>query len=76
LQQTKLKTLSTGDKSKFDERYAKQFGIAAHKDTIRLFEKAASKAKDAEVKAWAAQTLPSLKHHLEMAQALPVLKKK
>ena len=75
-QQTKLKTLSTGDAAKFDERYAKQFGIAAHKDTLRLFEKAAAKAEDPEVKAWAAKTLPALKHHLEMAQALPVNQKK
>jgi putative membrane protein len=53
-----LKTLSAGDQSKFDERDAEQFGIAAHKDTIRLFEKAAAKAEDPEVKAWAARPCP------------------
>jgi putative membrane protein len=55
---------------KFDERYARHFGVRAHQDTIKLFQDAAREAKDPEVKAWATKTLPGLRHHLEMAQRL------
>lgn len=60
-----------GDNDKFDERYARNFGVKAHEDTIKLFEEASRDAKDPEVRAWAGKTLPGLKHHLEMAKALP-----
>jgi putative membrane protein len=70
-QKAELKLISAGDDNKFDARYAKNFGVKAHQDTIKLFEDAAKGAKDREVKAWAAKTLPGLKHHLEMAKALP-----
>ncbi|MCE4557379.1 DUF4142 domain-containing protein [Pelomonas cellulosilytica] len=75
-QKAELKLIDTGDNDKFDERYAKHFGVKAHEDTIKLFEDAAKNAKDAEVKAWAEKTLPGLRHHLEMAQALSVAPKK
>lgn len=71
-QKAELKLIDAGDNDKFDERYVKHFGVQAHQDTIKLFEDAAKNAKDAEVKAWAGKTLPSLKHHLEMAQGLNV----
>jgi putative membrane protein len=71
-----LKLIDAGDNDKFDERYAKHFGVNAHKDTIKLFEDAAKNAQDPEVKAWAQKTLPGLKHHLEMAQALSVAPRK
>ena len=70
-QKTELKLIDAGDNDKFDARYAKNFGVKAHKDTIKLFEEASKNAKDPDVKAWATKTLPGLKHHLEMAQALP-----
>jgi putative membrane protein len=69
-QKAELKLISTGDDAKFDERYSKSFGVKAHEDTIKLFEDAAAKASDADVKAFAQKTLPALKHHLEMARAL------
>ena len=75
-QKAELKLIDAGDNDKFDERYAKHFGVNAHKDTIKLFEDAARNAKDPEVKAWAGKTLPGLQHHLEMAQALSVAPKK
>ncbi len=75
-QKAELKLIDTGDNDKFDERYAKHFGVKAHEETIKLFEDAAKNAKDAEVKAWAEKTLPGLRHHLEMAQALSVAPKK
>jgi putative membrane protein len=75
-QKAELKLIDAGDNDKFDERYAKHFGVKAHEDTIKLFEEASREAKDADVKAWAAKTLPGLRHHLEMARALPVAPKK
>jgi putative membrane protein len=74
-QKAELKMVSAGDDDKFDARYAKAFGIDAHEETIKMFEEAAKDSKDADVKAWAAKTLPGLKHHLEMAKALPAASK-
>jgi len=75
-QNAEIKLIDAGDNDKFDERYAKHFGVKAHQDTIKLFEEASREAKDPEVKAWATKTLPGLKHHLEMAQALNAAPKK
>ena len=75
-QKAEIKLIDAGDNDKFDARYAKTFGVKAHQDTIKLFEDAAKNAKDPEVKAWADKTLPGLRHHLEMAQALSVAPKK
>ena len=47
-----------------------KIGVDAHKDTVKLFEKAAKNLDDAELKKFAADTLPSLKQHLTMAQQL------
>ena len=75
-QKAEIKLIDAGDNDKFDARYAKTFGVKAHQDTIKLFEDAAKNAKDPEVKAWADKTLPGLRHHLEMAQALSAAPKK
>jgi putative membrane protein len=69
-QKAELKMISAGDDAKFDERYAKSFGVKAHEETIKLFQEAANGATDAEVKAFAQKTLPALNHHLEMAKSL------
>src|SRR3954470_800268 len=44
--------------------------VTAHKDAVSLFERYANGGDDPELKPWAAKTLPTLKHHLEMAQNL------
>ncbi len=69
-QKTELKALNAGSDDQFDARYLETFGVKAHEDTIKLFEEASKDAKDLDVKAWAQKTLPGLKRHLEMAQAL------
>ena len=66
----RLKALSGEQGAKFDDRYAEQFGVKAHEDSLRLFQNAANKSKDAEVKAFAQKQLPTLQHHLEMAKDL------
>lgn len=56
--------------SAFDKAFKKQM-VDDHQDTIKLFEKEAKSGKDADLKAFAQKTLPTLKHHLDMAKALP-----
>jgi putative membrane protein len=70
MQKGKMKLLSSADGATFDKRYADSMGVKAHEDTVKLFQKAASNAKDADVKAFAAKTLPTLQEHLKMAQDL------
>jgi putative membrane protein len=69
-QKGKLKLLATADGERFDQRYARSFGVGAHEDTIRLFERAAEKVTDPDVKAFVDKTLPTLKNHLMMARDL------
>ena len=44
--------------------------VTAHKDAVSLFERYAKGGDNPELKPWAAKTLPTLRHHLEMAQKL------
>jgi len=53
----------------FDQAYANN-QVKAHEATIALFEEEASNGKDADLKAFAVETLPKLKDHLAHAQAL------
>ena len=52
-----------------DKDYADKM-VSDHKDAVDLFEDAADDAKDADVKAFAAETLPTLKSHLEQIKAI------
>jgi len=54
----------------FDKAYADDM-VKDHKTDVREFERAANNASDPDVKSFAQQTLPTLKHHLAMAEALP-----
>jgi len=62
----KLKGLSGKD---FSSSFA-SYQVDAHKDAVNLFERYAKGGDTAELKDWAGKTLPTLKHHLEMAQDL------
>lgn len=53
----------------FDRAYARQM-VADHRTTVALFEREAKSGRDADLKAFAERTLPSLREHLEMARAL------
>jgi putative membrane protein len=56
----KLNTLSGAD---FDKQYASDM-VSGHDSTVSLFESVAgNSAADAELKAFAAKTLPTLKAH-------------
>jgi len=75
-QQAKLKTLEHWSQSGFDYHFADSVGVSAHKDAVKAFTKEATQAKDADVKAFASKTLPTLQHHLDMAQQLADAMKK
>jgi putative membrane protein len=62
----KLNTLS-GDA--FDKEFVKTM-VRDHEKAVSLFQKQSTAGKDAEVKAFAAKTLPTLQGHLEMAKSL------
>jgi putative membrane protein len=44
--------------------------VDAHEDAVDLFKRYAEGGENAELKAWAAKTLPALEHHYKMAQDL------
>lgn len=55
--------------SAFDREYMQEM-VRDHKKDVAEFRKASQNAKDPDVKAWAAKTLPTLEEHLRMAQDL------
>jgi len=55
----------TGD---IDNAYIKEM-VSDHEDAVRLFERG-SKSSDPDIAAFAQKTLPTLQHHLMMAQEL------
>lgn len=68
-QKSKIKSLEGKTGAEFDRMYAKAMG-ADHRETVALFKKTSTSAKDPDVKAFAAKTLPTLEHHLKMAEDL------
>ncbi|WP_075293209.1 DUF4142 domain-containing protein [Pararhizobium arenae] len=44
--------------------------VEAHEDAVDLFKRYAEEGENADLKAWAAKTLPALQHHYKMAQDL------
>jgi putative membrane protein len=55
--------------AEFDRAYMEHM-VDAHGDAVDLFEKAARDADDADVKAFATRTLPTLRGHLDSARQL------
>ena len=53
--------------AEFDKAYMKMM-VSDHKEDVAEFEKEAKSGQDADVKAFASKTLPTLKEHLSMAQ--------
>lgn len=52
----------------FDHMYLKEMGVKAHEKMEKLFMGESMKGKDADTKAFAAKTLPTVKMHLQMAR--------
>lgn len=57
--------------AEFDRDFVRHIGMKAHEKDIRMFERAARHVKDPQLRAWADRSLPKLREHLQMAQALP-----
>lgn len=51
----------------FDKSYTDDM-VEDHEKDVKEFEDASNNADDADLKAWAKKTLPTLKHHLMMAK--------
>lgn len=71
----KVDKLSKKTGEEFDKDYI-DLMVSDHKEDISAFEKEAEKGNDAEIKTYASGKLPTLKHHLQMAEeAKEALKK-
>lgn len=66
--QEKIDKLAKLSGAEFDKTFMEDVGLKDHKDDIALFEKTSKDAKDPDIKAFATKTLPTLQHHLQMAQ--------
>ena len=55
--------------AEFDRAYVKAM-LEVHLSDVAAFEAVAKNATDADVKAFAGETVPTLKHHLEMIRAI------
>jgi putative membrane protein len=67
--QKKLDKLRDTKASAFSSEYD-PMQVSAHKDAVSLFERYSKSGDNAKLKDWAGQTLPTLRHHLDMAEAL------
>jgi putative membrane protein len=61
----KLTKLSGVD---FDRQYMRDM-VSDHKEDVKKFQNEADKGKDADLKKFASQTLPTLKEHLQLAES-------
>jgi putative membrane protein len=67
--QSKLDKLRDAKEDQFASDYD-SMQVSAHKDAVSLFERYSKSGDNAKLKDWAGKTLPTLQHHLEMAQDL------
>lgn len=58
----------------FDKQYMKQAGLADHKATHAKLKNISKNAKDADVKAAAEKTMPTVEQHLKAAQQMSMAK--
>ena len=65
---SKVDKLSKMSGADFDKRYMSDM-VSDHKEDIKKFQKEADKGKDAELKQFASQKLPTLKEHLQLAES-------
>jgi putative membrane protein len=68
--QKELTKLSAMSGAEFDRAYSKMM-LSDHVKDVSEFEKQSTKGTDADLKAFASKTLPTLQEHLQLAKALP-----
>ncbi|MCE6992958.1 DUF4142 domain-containing protein [Dyadobacter sp. CY323] len=67
--QQKIDSLSAVSGAAFNTMYTKMM-VASHQETISLFQSESTGGDDNELKTWASSKLPTLQHHLEMAEMM------
>jgi putative membrane protein len=67
--QKKLDQLSDAKPEDF-AGYYDPMQVSAHKDAVSLFERYAKSGDNSKLKDWAGKMLPTLQHHLQMAENL------
>jgi putative membrane protein len=65
---SKMDKLTKLSGAEFDRQYMRDM-VSDHKDDIKKFQNEANKGKDADLKKFASQTLPTLKEHLQLAES-------
>jgi putative membrane protein len=65
--QRHMSELQKKGQNRFDHEYIEQM-VDEHKKDVKEFRKQSKSAKDADVKAFATKTLPTLEEHLRLAQ--------
>jgi putative membrane protein len=68
-QQKMAADLNAKSGKKFDKAYVDDM-VDGHKKAVKLFEDASQNCKDADLKAFATKTLPTLKMHLDSIKAI------
>jgi putative membrane protein len=68
--QKEIDRLSNMSGQEFDKAFA-DCQVKAHEEAVKLFENESRSGQDADLKSWAAKTLPTLREHLELAKNLP-----
>lgn len=64
-----MEKMSAKSGAEFDKEYVKTM-VKDHEKAVAMFQKETTDGKDAEAKAFAAKTLPTLQGHLEMARTM------
>jgi putative membrane protein len=67
--QKKYTEMSEKNGADFDKEYC-DLMVKDHRDVVEMFKKAQENSKDPELKAWASEKLPTLEHHLSMAERM------
>ena len=67
--QKKLDKLRNAKPADFSGEYD-PMQVSAHRDAVSLFERYSKGGDNAKLKDWAGKTLPTLRHHLDMAENL------
>lgn len=72
VEKLRLHLMSAKQGKPFDLAFIEDIGVEAHQDEVHLFEKAAAKVENPELKAFATRHLPLLKQHLEAGKRLEI----
>ncbi|HOC38139.1 MAG TPA: DUF4142 domain-containing protein [Thermodesulfobacteriota bacterium] len=65
----KIESIAAKSGSEFDRAYMEEM-VKDHEKDVKSFQKEAAEGEDAEIKAFAARTVPILEQHLQKAQGI------